>query len=286
MHYETLISADGLARLLAGPRPPLVLDCSFELTDPQAGRRVYAEGHVPGAHYIHLEETMSAPATGRNGRHPLPDRDGFASHMAGLGANEDTQVVAYDNSGGMYAARLWWLMRWIGHAGVAVLDGGLNAWKTAGRGVERESAMAAAPGMLRPRTPLTRVVPYEAVRANLQTKELLLLDARAPDRFRGENETIDPVGGHIPGACNRLFRDNLDAAGYFRKPEALRREFEAVFAGRAPANVVNQCGSGVTACHNLLAMEIAGLPGAALYPGSWSEWCAQLGAPVAAGLDD
>ncbi|MEI2416397.1 sulfurtransferase [Orrella sp. JC864] len=279
------MSADQLARALAGPAAPLLVDCSFDLADPQAGQRAYAQGHIPGAHYLHLEADLSGPVTDRSGRHPLPDRAGFASRMAGLGARPDTQVVAYDNAGGMYAARLWWLMRWLGHGAVAVLDGGLAAWRAAGLPVTAEPAPVPLPEpeecLLR--ESLVRTVQYDTVRANLQTGRLLLIDARAPDRFRGENETLDPVGGHIPGARNRLFRDNLDSAGRFKTPAELRQAFEALADGHAPTELVSQCGSGVTACHNLLALEIAGLSGAALYPGSWSEWCRQPGAPIATG---
>lgn len=285
MHFDTLITAKELAKTLGDANAPVVVDCGFDLAQPQAGRRAYDEGHIPGACYLHLEEDLSGVPDGRNGRHPLPDREAFAARVARLGIRADTQVVAYDSSGGMYAARLWWLMRWIGHRAVAVLDGGLDAWRAAGLPLTSEPAPVAAPGPAQGllREPLVRVVLHDALRANLDSGRLLLIDARAPDRFRGENETLDPVGGHIPGARNRLFRDNLDASGCFRPPAELRRAFEALAGDYAPAALVSQCGSGVTACHNLLALEIAGLPGAALYPGSWSEWCCQPGAPIATG---
>jgi thiosulfate/3-mercaptopyruvate sulfurtransferase len=281
-----LINARELYEHMAHQRAGvLVLDCSFELTDPGAGRRAYAAGHLPGAVYVHLEDTLSAPKNGRNGRHPLPTRAAFARTMAELGANDDTLIVGYDNAGGMYAARLWWMLRWAGHARAAVLDGGVGAWKAEGLPIDSTSVPARAEGHFSLREPLVSTIDYEGVKANLATGERLVIDARAPDRFRGENETLDPIGGHIPGARNRLFRDNLGADGRFKPAAVLRGELTALFGGRAPESIVNQCGSGVTACHNVLAQAVAGLEGAALYPGSWSEWCAQPGAPVATGSE-
>ena len=285
LHYDTLISVDRLAAAIAagGAAAPLVLDCSFELSDPDAGRRAYEAGHLPSAFYMHLEHSLSARKTGCNGRHPLPERERFARLMAGLGANDETQIVAYDNAGGMYAARLWWMLRWAGHEATAVLDGGIAAWTAAGRPLGTEAPPARSAGRFSLRPPRVSTVGYEALKANLASQAKLVIDARAPDRFRGENETLDPIGGHIPGARNRLFRDNLAADGRFKPAAQLRQEFDAVTGGRTAAELVSQCGSGVTACHNLLAMEIAGLRGAALYPGSWSEWSAQPGAPIATG---
>ena len=284
-----LISAADLGRRLQDPAArTLVADCSFDLADLAAGRRAYDAGHLPGAVHVHLEEVLSGAKTGRNGRHPLPERAAFARAMAALGVDDDMLVVACDNSGGMYAARLWWLLRWAGHAAAAVLDGGIAAWTAEGLPLPTSSASPSgarvrAAGSFRLRESLAPVADCDAVRANLDGRERLLIDARAPDRFRGENETLDPVGGHIPGARNRLFRDNLRADGRFKPSAQLRAEFDRLLAGRPAAAVISQCGSGVTACHNLLALELAGLHGAALYPGSWSEWCAQPGAPIATG---
>ncbi|WP_373848485.1 sulfurtransferase, partial [Achromobacter insuavis] len=268
--HTTLIGADELARALQGPRRHdiLLLDCGFELTDPQAGRRHYDAGHLPRAFHVHLEDTLSGPKTGRNGRHPLPDRAALARALAALGVNADTQVVAYDNAGGMYAARLWWLLRCIGHEAVAVLDGGVGAWRAAGLPLTTEAPAPRPAGTLAVAEGRQPTLDYAQLRQALASQARLVLDARAPDRYRGENETLDAVGGHIPGARNRFFRDNLGADGRFLPPDALRQAFLAHLDGRAPDAVVCQCGSGVTACHNLLAMEIAGLPGAALYPGS------------------
>lgn len=281
--FDTLISADELAAAHKSGKPLLVLDCGFELTDPQAGQRAYEGGHIPGARYVHLDKVLSAEKTGRNGRHPLPDRETFAATMAQLGLDADTQVVAYDNAGGMYAARLWWMLRWAGHPAVAVLDGGIAAWKAAGHALGTDTPAALPEGSFRLKPSVVTTVSYDEVKANIDRQDRLVLDARAPDRFRGENETLDPIGGHIPGARNRLFKDNLGPDGRFKLPAQLRQEFDALTGGRPAAQLINQCGSGVTACHNLLAMEVAGLRGAALYPGSWSEWSAQPGAPIATG---
>lgn len=281
--HDTLIAAEQLRAAQAAGTPLRVFDCSFDLTDHGAGQHSYATGHLPGAHYLHLERVLSAAKNGRNGRHPLPSREVFAATMAALGVNDDTQVVAYDNAGGMYAARLWWMLRWAGHRAVAVLDGGLAAWKAAGQPLSAKTPDDPPSGDFSLRDPLVTTVGYEEVKANIDGGRRLVLDARAPDRFRGENETMDPVGGHIPGARNRLFKDNLGADGRFKPAAQLRAEFNAITAGRPAEELINQCGSGVTACHNLLAMEVAGLQGAALYPGSWSEWSAQPGAPIATG---
>ncbi len=285
MTYDTLISVDQLAAAQESGAAPLVFDCSFELTNLDAGRLAHAAGHVPGAFYLHLEHVLSAAKTGLNGRHPLPTREAFAASMAALGLNDDTQVVAYDNAGGMYAARLWWMLRWAGHGAVAVLDGGFAAWKAAGQPVSTEVPAAHAAGHFTLRPSLVTTMSYDEVKANIASKARQVLDARAPDRFRGENETLDKVGGHIPGAKNRLFKNNLAADGRFKPAAQLREEFDAVTGGLPASKIVNQCGSGVTACHNLLAMEVAGLKGAALYPGSWSEWSAQPGAPIATGAE-
>ncbi|MFT3960964.1 sulfurtransferase [Propionivibrio sp.] len=289
--HENLISAQALAEVSGSPSLDLVIaDCSFDLADPEQGYRLYRQAHIPGAVYVHLDRDLCGAKNGRSGRHPLPERDAFAARVAALGISDDTLVVAYDNAGGPYAARLWWLLRWAGHGRAAVLDGGLDGWRAAGRAVNATHAATGEPGVARggraaftARPSLVRTASFGEVLANLAAPRALVLDARAPDRFRGENETIDPVGGHIPGAANRFFRDNLDAAGRFKRPEQLRAEFAAVLGAWPSAQVIHQCGSGVTGCHNLLAMEVAGLGGAALYAGSWSEWIAQPGAPVSAG---
>jgi thiosulfate/3-mercaptopyruvate sulfurtransferase len=282
-HYTTLISAANLAeRLDAAPGSVLVFDCRFDLAVPDAGEADYAAGHIPGAHYLHLDRDLSGPKTGTNGRHPLPDRAALVATLASHGLNEGQQVVAYDAHGGTYAARLWWLLRWLGHDSAALLDGGLQAWEAAGRALDT-AVPPKAQGSFKAGKPLAVTVDAQAVERNLGTRERLVIDARAADRYRGENETIDPVGGHIPGALNHFYKDNLTADGRFKTAHELREAFGGLIGKTSPEHVVLQCGSGVTACHNALAMEVAGLHGAALYPGSWSEWCANPSRPVAKG---
>lgn len=276
-----LVSVDTLAAHLDDP-DWRVFDCRFDLGNTAYGEEAYAKAHVPGALYLHLDRDLSGEKTGKNGRHPLPPIDRFAAKMSACGVGPDTQVVAYDNEAGAFAARLWWLLRWLGHDKVALLDGGLAAWKRARQPMET-AVRSYPPARFEPR-PRQDWVDADHVLARLGTPDMLVLDARNEDRYAGRKETIDPVGGHIPGAVNRFFYDNLDdAAIYFKSPDVLRAEFEEILDGRDPRTVVQSCGSGVTACHNLLAMEIAGLTGSKLYAGSWSEWCSDPGRPVATG---
>ena len=259
-----------------------VFDCRHDLRNPEYGRQAYSRGHIPGALFLHLDEDLSGAANGSNGRHPLPGIDTFARRMSDCGVDSSTQVVAYDNEGGIFSSRLWWLLRWLGHERVAVLDGGLAGWKRSKRALE-ETVVSVAARQFIPR-PQELSVGVERVLADLGSERMLILDARSPERFRGENETLDPVGGRIPGAVNRFYFDNLDDDGcFFKPPEELRGEYTALLAGRPASAVVQQCGSGVTACHNLLAMELAGLSGSKLYPGSWSEWCADPARPIERG---
>lgn len=282
-HYTTLISATNLAeRLAVAPGSVLVFDCRFDLANTATGEAAWANGHIPGAQYLHIDRDLSGPKTGSNGRHPLPDRAKLIETLVAHGLTNGQQVVAYDAQGGMYAARLWWLLRWVGHDSVAVLDGGLDAWQAAGQSLTKD-VPAKTKGNFTAGAPLSVTTDAQAIQRNLTTHELMVVDARAPDRYRGENETIDPVGGHIPGALNRFFKDNLTADGRFKPAHTLREEFGSLLPATAPDRVVLQCGSGVTACHNLLAMEIAGLHGASLYGGSWSEWVADPSRPVATG---
>lgn len=281
---SALISVPQLQTLLAMPGDGLmVLDLTFDLANPAAGEQVHLAGHVPGAIYLHLDRDLSAPKTGCNGRHPLPQRGEFAARLARAGAKDGMRFVVYDGSGGMYAARAWWMLRWLGQTKVSVLDGGMSAWRAAGGALETGPTQPRAAGDLRPGAPGMASVDFAELLATHAGGPWTVVDARAPDRFRGENETLDPVGGRIPGALNRFFRDNLGPDGLFKPAAQLRAEWAAVLAERDPGGTVHQCGSGVTACHNLLALEIAGLKGGALYPGSWSEWCAQPGAPIATG---
>ena len=279
--FTTLISTADLAARLGAPEI-VVVDLRHDLGQPDAwGEAQYQAGHVPGAVFAHLDRDLSAPKTGSNGRHPLPSPAVCAALFGRLGIGAGTQVVAYDQGSGAYASRLWWMLRWLGHEAAAVLDGGFDRWTREGRPVTAEVPVP------RPATFTTRpvVTPVDAaaVASALGGESMLLIDARAPERFRGEVEPLDPVAGHIPGAVNRPFLRNLGPEGTFKPAAELRAEFDALLNGKPPAVVVHQCGSGVTACHNALAMEIAGLPGARLYPGSWSEWCADPARPVARG---
>jgi thiosulfate/3-mercaptopyruvate sulfurtransferase len=281
--YTTLISATELASHI-DDQDWVVVDCRHDLVNLAAGRDGYAVAHLPHAVFADMETELSGAKRGPDGalrgRHPLPERDAFIETLRRWGVNDTTQVVAYDAHGGMFAARLWWMLRWVGHEAVAVLDGGMAAWQAAG--LPLSSDVPAKPrGAISARSPLVSMVGAADVLANIGSGERVVVDARAPDRFRGENETIDPVGGHIPGARNRFFKDNLTAEGRFKDPEELKAELARVIG--EPSKAVMQCGSGVTACHNLLALEVAGMRGAALYPGSWSEWCADPARPVATG---
>jgi thiosulfate/3-mercaptopyruvate sulfurtransferase len=277
--YTTLISAADLAQHAALPNWVL-LDCRHDLANPDAGRGAYTAGHLPRAQFADLDRDLSGDKTGGGGRHPLPSRAAFNQTLRRWGISDDTQVVAYDAHGGMFAARLWWMLRWVGHLAVAVLDGGLPAWLAQGLPLSTEVPAVAA-GNINERAPLVTTVNADAVLANLAQPAFTVIDARSPDRYRGENETLDPVGGHIPGARNRFFKDNLQADGRFKPAAALRAEWSELV--ERPQAAVMQCGSGVTACHNLLALEVAGIAGAALYPGSWSEWCSDGKRPVATG---
>jgi thiosulfate/3-mercaptopyruvate sulfurtransferase len=281
--FTTLIDANTLSQHLSDPQW-VILDCRHDLMNPDFGRNAFAEGHIENAQFANIDTDLSGPKKDADGvfrgRHPLPDRAALLETLRRWGINDDTQVVAYDAHGGMYAARLWWLLRWVGHGAVAVLDGGLAAWSAAG--LPLVTAVTGRPrGNLAEKATLVRKVSVGDLVENLDAKRLQVVDARANDRFRGENETIDPVGGHIPGARNRFFKDNLQADGRFKEAATLKQELAPIIG--TPSSAVMQCGSGVTACHNLLALEIAGLPGAALYPGSWSEWCADNTRPVATG---
>jgi thiosulfate/3-mercaptopyruvate sulfurtransferase len=282
---KTLITAtELLLRMHAGPAPVL-LDCSFELSDPEAGERAWRAGHLPGASYVHLDRDLAGQkydSAGRfRGRHPLPEREALAHRLGELGVTPASTVVCYDAQGGPYASRAWWLLRWMGHADVAVLDGGVAAWRDAGGALTVES------------TPPHFVAPYPMQVSGMPTIDadallsrlgrVQIVDARAGERFRGEVEPLDKAAGHIPGARNRLFKDNLAADGRFKSAAALRSEWLPLLAGSEAGQIVQQCGSGVTACHNLLALAHAGLGDSVLYPGSWSEWSSDPARPQARG---
>lgn len=279
MSWTTLISADELAQAID---QCIVVDCRYDLANPRAGASDYAQAHIPSAVFIDMDTQLSAPKSGQNGRHPMPSSDAVRALLESIGLNDDTQLVIYD-VGGMASGRLWWMTRWIGHERVAVLDGGLKAWERAGFPVTAEPGTVRPAGRLSARAALATLVDANTVANASAGASSVLIDARAADRFRGENETIDPVAGHIPGSLNRPWSLNLREDGRFKPAPFLRAEFEALLAGRNPSEVINSCGSGVSACHNILAMTHAGLNGAALYGGSWSEWVADPGRPVATG---
>lgn len=275
-----LITPNQLEELVNTGADILICDCRFDLTNPQAGREAYNAGHILGAIYVDLDRDLSAEKTGSNGRHPLPSPKAWAETKQRLGMDSKTTVIAYDNHGSVYASRLWWMLKASGHARVQVLDGGLSAWN---------GSIGTIPPTIEPLkvTPTPQewagAVTVDAIEKCIADANLLgncMIDARAEDRFRGENETLDPIGGHIPGALNRFFKHNL-SAGQFKSPEVLRAEFKVLLGNIPLSKVINQCGSGVSACHNVLAMEVAGLPGSRLYVGSWSEWCTDPKRPIA-----
>ncbi len=275
-----LIDAPTLQARLAAAGPLVLLDCGFDLADPGAGERAFAAGRLPGASYVHLDRDLSGAKTGTNGRHPLPAREVWAATLGRLSVAPGVPVVAYDDHGGVYAARAWWMLRWAGHAPVAVVDGGRAAWRAAGGALVTDPTPRQPPRPPCPLAPAAAMPTVDTAALQATLHAVALIDARAPERFRGEVEPLDPVAGHIPGALNRFFRLNLGDDGRFKPPAQLRAEYEALLGGR---RAVHQCGSGVTACHNLLAMAQAGLDAGALYPGSWSEWCSDPARPVARG---
>lgn len=282
--FDTLITPDALVARLGQPGWRL-FDCRFDLADTTRGERAYVVAHIPGAVYAHLDRDLSDPITPASGRHPLPDPDRLARWLGAHGVDGTTQVVAYDDSGGTMAVRLWWLLRWLGHPRVAVLDGGWPAWERRGLPVETAPPAASIPTVFSGRPDPRQVVTSEAIARQLTegSNDLLVMDARSPERYRGDAEPIDPVAGRIPGAVNRPLLENLAADGTFKTATELRALYTPSLAGHSPGDVVAMCGSGVTACHNLLAMEIAGFRGGRLYAGSWSEWIRDPRRPVARG---
>lgn len=279
--YFTLISAADLTAHL-GEKNWAVVDCNFDLAQPAAGRCAYQQAHIPGAVYADLNRDLSAPIILTSGRHPLPDPTLFAERLGDWGIDNETQVIAYDADNGVFAARLWWLLRWLGHSRVAVLDGGFKQWSSAGLPVDGE--IPQPPRKRFQAQVLTNVAAdAQQVSRRIRRADWRVLDARAPERYAGEVEPIDPVAGHVPGARNYPFTRNLDPSSRFLPAGELRQHFEQVLGPVRSDHVIAMCGSGVTACHNLLAMEVAGLPGALLYPGSWSEWIRNPGRPVATG---
>lgn len=276
---KLLVTTEELARHLDDPRW-VVFDVRHDLPDYEKGRRAYEAGHIPGAYFLDTEHDLSGHKTGKNGRHPLPDIDAFAAKMNACGVAPGVQVVAYDDMGGNFAVRIWWLLRWLGHDQVALLDGGFPAWQKEGRAVTTDVPGPRA-GAFVPRPELGAMVDVHFVERFREDPAVKLIDARTAQRFAGQNETLDPVAGHIPGAVNRFWKTNLLPDGRFKSAEALRSEFGELLGGTSADQSVHMCGSGVTACHNMFALALAGLSPGRLYPGSWSEWCADPARPIA-----
>jgi thiosulfate/3-mercaptopyruvate sulfurtransferase len=278
MPFRTIISAQELASHLGAP-DWAVVDCRFDLKQPDWGYENYQQYHIPGAVYAHLDRDLSAPITSETGRHPLPDPEEMARRLGNWGIDNRTQVVVYDTSGSAYAARLWWQLRFLGHEQVAVLDGGFQHWQQAGlplsTGIETRP-----PAVFIPHPNWQMVAATGEIVAVGSNPDYCLIDARSPERYRGEQEPIDPVAGHIPGAVNRFHGANLDKEGTFLPPTALREQFQQLIDSTPPQHVIVYCGSGVTSCHHILAMEIAGFPPARLYAGSWSEWIRDRKRPI------
>lgn len=294
--HTTLISAQQLMDLQRSGQPLMVFDCSFDLMNPAAGEEAYRKAHIPGAVYAHLDNALSDkgtpdasgkyqphPDAASGGRHPLPSRQKFAVWLSSVGFSNAMQAVVYDRNGANYCGRLWWMLKWAGHEAVAVLDGGLQAWQAAGGEVTDRAEPSHFQSNFQLGRELRTLATTQSVLKGLGTRKQTIIDARAAPRFKGEVEPLDPVAGHIPGALNRPFSQNLDAQGRFKPAEQLRAEFEQLLNGRDPATVVHHCGSGVSAVPNILAMEVAGLGPTALYAGSWSEWCRDPSRPVEKG---
>ena len=279
VNNRILITAEQL-KSLAGRDACITVDCRFDLNDPGKGRRDWLAGHIPGSGYAHLDDDLSSPILPHTGRHPLPDTDRFAGFLSSIGWTEDRLLVACDEGSGAIAARLWWLMRYYGKP-AAILDGGLAAWKAAGYALE--SGETRIEPASRPNLEADPSMTLETGPLSEQVDEVTIIDARTSDRFRGDSEPLDTVAGRIPGALNRPFGANLVMNGRFKDPETLKQEFSDLLEGTELETVIHSCGSGVTACHNLFAMELAGLEGSRLYPGSWSEWIRDPDRPIATG---
>lgn len=287
--FTTIISAAELQELQDSGSPTMVFDCSFDLSQADAGKQMFEASHLPGAVYAHLDADLSAKGDRRftgacsGGRHPLPSRENFAKWLGQMGFGNHMQAIVYDRQGSSFCGRLWWMLKWLGHERVAVLDGGLKAWQASGGQVVAGHGTALAPTEFGIAPSLFPLASVETVLSNLGNPHQTVIDARVIPRFRGDVEPLDPVAGHIPGALNRPFTDNLTAEGFFKTKEVLRQEFAALLGSKRPEHIVHQCGSGVTAIPNVLAMAIAGFGSTALFAGSWSDWCSDPKRPVAKG---
>jgi thiosulfate/3-mercaptopyruvate sulfurtransferase len=278
MSYTSLINVENLQANLTRA-DWVIVDCRFQLNDPAAGKKMYVAGHLPGARFADLDHDLSSPITAQSGRHPLPNAHDFMQRLGAWGIHPHTQIVAYDHVGGPFAAHFWWLARWVGHRHVAVLDGGFPAWQAAGLPLETE-APTITPCEYAGHADAAAWLTTGEVQQNLSDHSFQVIDAREAERYLGRAEPIDPVAGHVPGALNLPFKENLDSQGKFLPAAALQQRFAAVIGKRTPSSIVHMCGSGVTACHNVLAMEAAGLSGSKLYAGSWSEWIRDPARPI------
>jgi thiosulfate/3-mercaptopyruvate sulfurtransferase len=261
----------------------LLFDCRFDLTNPKAGYESYLEGHIPSAIYVDVDHDLASEKNGQNGRHPLPSVQQWLKTCASLGITKDSNIVIYDNQSCMYAVRMWWMLRATGHNHVRLLNTGYASWLAAGFASEKtdnQRPNVSATSSNNNTAAYKDALLASDVLENLSSKKFVILDARSADRFRGENETLDPVGGHIPGAINRFFKNNLDANGQFKSAEVLAKEFKDLLGETPSQSIIHQCGSGITACHNMFAMELAGMGSSMIYPGSWSEWCADPARPI------
>jgi thiosulfate/3-mercaptopyruvate sulfurtransferase len=279
-----LIEAPELKKDLESGKEFLLFDCRSDLTNPKAGYESYLGGHIPSAIFIDVDHDLASEKNGQNGRHPLPTIEQWLKTCANLGITKDSSVVIYDNQSCMYAVRMWWMLRATGYNNVRLLNGGYTAWLAAGFTSEktdnqRLNTLAAASSMTGAATYKNALLASDLLK-NLSSKKFMILDARSAERFRGENETLDPVGGHIPGAINRFFKNNLDANGQFKSADVLAKEFKDLLGEMPSESIIHQCGSGITACHNMFAMELAGMSSSMIYPGSWSEWCADSTRPI------
>ena len=276
-----LISTTELTALMNDAPNLVIVDTRHDLINPTMGRDAYAAGHIPGAIYLSIDEDLSGTKTGKNGRHPLPEAEAFAATLGAKGISNQSLVVVYDQGSAMFVGRLWWMLRWVGHNSVFVLDGGIAQWQKEGRAVATAVTTRSATTFTASAHEHMRLTVAQTLTA-LTDPTQRILDARAAERYRGEVEPVDPVAGHIPGAFNRAFANNL-RDGLFKPADELRREFDTILAGRAPEQLIHQCGSGVSALANMIAMEHAGIHGSRLYAGSWSEWCSDASRPVATG---
>ena len=281
MSYTTIISANELNSIINDDNVR-VFDCRFSLKDPQGGLKNYQQGHLPNAQFADMDTQLSSAMTETSGRHPLPDAQTFVSQLKAWGVNNDTQVIAYDDMSGAFAARLWWMMRWLGHENVAVLDGGMQKWTEAGYSLSQDEA-SYSEGSFNGVANMDWVVDIDFVQSELAAGNITLIDARSADRYTAKDQKTDPVPGHVPGATNLPFPGNLTKDGLFEAPDVIKQRFVNVIQDQPLTNVTNMCGSGVTACHNLLAQAVAGLPPTKIFIGSWSQWIRDPARPVATG---